>query len=249
MALVEIYEVAGATVAGSPPFFTAQPASQTVFAGQSYTFGVSVAGPATFQWYLDGNAIPGADASTYAATQAGTYDVVATNAYGSTTSSLAAITFGSGITAPVTDLAEAAGNLFYVTFGQDVFHALGLMPQDLGVEVEFSWDEAGTISGAMSGMGPTGNAFTIKTNGEVGIGAGSAASGTPIEFDWTYSSSNGVLISIYFDGGYNPATPGQDIGTFEGLATVLYEASAVSDFADINFVAAYSLSPPSSSSF
>jgi hypothetical protein len=249
VALVEIYEVAGATVAGSAPAFTVQPASQTIVAGGSYTFSVSVSGTATFQWYLDGNEIPGAEGSTYAATLAGTYDVVATNAYGSTASSLAAITLGSGITAPVTDLAAAAGNAFYVAFGQDVLQALGLMQQNMGVEVEFSWDGAGVIEGTSTGTGPTGDTFTIKTTGTVGIGAGSAASGTPLKCEWTYSDSNGVLISMYLDAAYNPPPPGDDIGTFEGVATVLYETHGGSEFADINFVASYLPTPPSSTSF
>jgi hypothetical protein len=249
VALVEIYEVAGATVAGSPPAFTVQPASQTIVAGQSYTFSVAVSGAATFQWYLDGNAITGADASTLVATQAGTYYVVAANAYGSTTSSLAAIIFGSGITAPVTDLSAAAGSEFYVTFGQAVLPALGLMQQSMDVEVEFSWDASGVISGTSNASGPTGDTYTIKTNGTVGVGAGSTASGTPLQLNWSYSASNGVLISMYFDGAYNPPSTGQDIGTFEGVATVLYVASGANDFADIGFVASYLPAPPPSPSF
>jgi hypothetical protein len=229
--------------------FTAQPTSQTIIPGGSYTFSVSATGAAAFQWYLDGNAIPAADGSTFVATQAGTYYVVATNAYGSTTSGLAAITIGSGITAPVTDLASAAGNVFYVTFGQNVLQALGLIQQNVGVEVEFSWDGSGTIDDTSTGTGPTGGSFTVKASGTVGVGPGSAASGTPLEFEWTYDASNGVLISMYFDGAYNPATLGQDIGTFEGVATVLYEESATSAFADIGFVASYSPTAPAAPSF
>jgi hypothetical protein len=249
VALVEIYEVTGVTGAGSAPVFASQPSSQGIVSGGSYTFSVSVSGTATFQWFLNGAAIPGATASTFEATQAGTYYVVATNAYGSTTSSLAAITLVSGITGPVTDLATAAGNEFYVTFAQNIFKALGVLQQNMGVEVDFSWDSSGVISSTSSGPGPSGDTITIKTNGSVGVGAGSTAAGTPLQFDWDYADSSGVLISIYFDGGYNPPTPGQDIGSFTGVATILYDTSMGSNFADVGFEASYSLTPPTSTSF
>jgi hypothetical protein len=250
VALVEIYEVTGVVGGGgSPPAFISQPASQTIVPGGSYTFNVSVSGTAALQWYLNGNAIAGATGGTYLATLAGTYYVVATNAYGSATSNLAAITIGSGITSPVTDLAAAAGNTFYVTFAQNIFQALGLMQQGMGVEVDFSWDSAGVIDAASSGPGATGDTVTIKTNGTVGVGPGSTASGTPLQFEWDYTDSTGVLISIYFDGAYNPATLGQDVGSFTGLATILYTDSMGSEFADVGFVAAYSLAPPAATSF
>jgi len=90
VALVEVYEVP------SGPVFTTQPSSQTINSGGSYTLTVAVSVSATFQWYLNGVAIPGATGSSYLATQAGTYTVVATDANGSTTSSAAVITIGGG---------------------------------------------------------------------------------------------------------------------------------------------------------
>jgi hypothetical protein len=249
VALVEIYEVANVAGGNSAPVFTAQPASQTIPPGGNGTFSASVSGTSSLQWFLNGAAIPGATAGTYVATAAGTYDVVATNAYGSTTSSIATLTVGLGINAPVTDLAAAAGNEFYVTFAQDILQALGLLQQHMGVEVEFSWDPAGVINNSSSGPVPSGGTFTIKANGTVGVGAGSAASGTPLSFEWTYNDSNGVLIGIYFDGAYNPALPGQDIGSFVGVATILYSTAGGSEFADVNFVAAYSATPPADTSF
>lgn len=98
VALVEIYEIksGGGGGGGSAPVFTSEPSGQTIASGGSYTFLVSVSSSATLQWYLNGVAISGATGDSYTATQAGTYTVVATNAYGSTTSNPASITVGGG---------------------------------------------------------------------------------------------------------------------------------------------------------
>jgi len=91
VALVEIYEVPQTSGGGGGPAITSQPSSQTLSSGGSDTLTVTVSGSATFQWYLNGNPIPGATGSSYTATAAGTYTVVATNGSGSTTSSAAVI--------------------------------------------------------------------------------------------------------------------------------------------------------------
>jgi hypothetical protein len=96
VALVEVYEIAQASGGGSPPVFTSQPVSQTITSGGSYTFIVAASGSLTYQWYLNGVAISGATGDSYAATQAGTYTVVASNANGSITSSPATVTVGGG---------------------------------------------------------------------------------------------------------------------------------------------------------
>jgi hypothetical protein len=96
VALVEVYEITPTGGGGSAPVFTSQPVSQTITSGGSYTFIVTVSGTVTYQWYLNGVAIPGATGASYAATQAGTYTCVATNAYGSVTSSPATIAVGGG---------------------------------------------------------------------------------------------------------------------------------------------------------
>jgi hypothetical protein len=98
VALVEIYEVPQTSGGGGGPEITSQPSSQTLSSGGgggSATLSVIVSGSATFQWYLNGNPIPGATGSTYTATIAGTYTVVATNGSGSTTSSAAVISSGN----------------------------------------------------------------------------------------------------------------------------------------------------------
>lgn len=71
-------------------FSTAPPATTTVTAGQTMTLTTAVTGglaPYTYQWFKNGNAIPGANAAVYtkasaAAADSGTYKVVAQDGYG-----------------------------------------------------------------------------------------------------------------------------------------------------------------------
>ncbi len=87
------------SVGGTLPSITTQPASATVNAGASVSFSVVATGtaPLTYQWQLGGAAINGATGDTYsisnvAASQAGSYSVVVTNAAGSVTSNTATLT-------------------------------------------------------------------------------------------------------------------------------------------------------------
>lgn len=89
---------AALSIPSSPPVITTQPLSQTVTAGSSVTFTVAATGdPApTFQWKRNGTNINGATGSSYtiaspAASDAGSYTVVATNSAGSATSNAAVL--------------------------------------------------------------------------------------------------------------------------------------------------------------
>ncbi len=96
--------IATLTVApsGSVPTITTQPASQSSTAGSTVTFSVVASGPAplTYQWYFDGAAISGATDSSLTlpgitSANAGSYDVVVTDADGPVTSSKATLTVTS----------------------------------------------------------------------------------------------------------------------------------------------------------
>jgi Concanavalin A-like lectin/glucanases superfamily/Immunoglobulin domain/Lectin C-type domain/Chitobiase/beta-hexosaminidase C-terminal domain len=89
----------GKCISATLPVIVAQPTNQTVAAGSSVIFNVSVIGtaPLNFQWYFNGTNIQGALSSTLALTniqpgQAGNYFVVISNPAGSATSSNALLT-------------------------------------------------------------------------------------------------------------------------------------------------------------
>lgn len=82
------------------PAITVQPVSQIVNEGASVTFTVAHGGSATYQWFRDGAAIPGATAASHVianaqTTASGTYHVVLTDDTGSTTSAIVTLTVES----------------------------------------------------------------------------------------------------------------------------------------------------------
>ena len=85
--------------AQTAPSITTQPVGQTVVAGSTATFSVTATGtaPLSYQWFYNGtNLLAGATNTVLAlanvqTNQAGSYTVVVTNAYGSITSSVAAL--------------------------------------------------------------------------------------------------------------------------------------------------------------
>jgi len=92
---------------GPPPVITSQPASQSLAAGVTATFSVTVtsASALTYQWYFKSIAISGATNSTYAipnaqATNAGPYYVYIANTGGSINSSTATLTVTNSLPAP-----------------------------------------------------------------------------------------------------------------------------------------------------
>ncbi len=95
-------QAAGLGTAGASPYVAQQPASQSVVAGTNVTFSViaSGTGPLHYRWQMDGTNIPGAITARYIksniqTSDAGNYQVTVMNSYGSVTSSVAVVTFGS----------------------------------------------------------------------------------------------------------------------------------------------------------
>jgi hypothetical protein len=87
------------TVGPAPPQISIQPTNQSVVLGGSASFSVSATGsaPLVYQWQFDGANLNAATNATLvltpvAATNAGGYDVVITNAYGAVTSAVATLT-------------------------------------------------------------------------------------------------------------------------------------------------------------
>jgi hypothetical protein len=98
-----------------PPSFEGAPIGQSVTLGESFTLdaGATSTPAPTYQWYLNGVAIPGATGASYAvgsaqASDGGTYTLVASNTYGNTTSQPAVITVSSSPQAPAITVQPAS---------------------------------------------------------------------------------------------------------------------------------------------
>ena len=94
--------VTAATSPGTSPSIATQPANLMLPAGYSGSLSVTATGtaPLSYQWRLNGTAIPGATGSTLPlasvqASASGNYSVVVTNASGSVTSNIATVTVGT----------------------------------------------------------------------------------------------------------------------------------------------------------
>src|SRR5258706_1544852 len=88
---------------GVPPIITGQPTNQHLAQGGNTSFTVSAAGsaPLAYQWRFNGASLPSATTSAVALTgvttnEAGYYDVIVSNPYGSATSVVATLTVGPG---------------------------------------------------------------------------------------------------------------------------------------------------------
>jgi hypothetical protein len=173
-------------VSAAAPSITAQPANQTVTAGQTATFSVTVAGttPFSYQWQKGTTAISGATSASYTTAPTTTSDsgsqfsVVVTNAIGNATSNAATLTVNGAagapsITAQPTNQTVTAGQT--ATFSVTV---AGTTP------FNYQWQKGTTaISGATSASyttAPTtaadsGSQFSVVVSNAVGNVTSNAA--------------------------------------------------------------------------
>jgi autotransporter-associated beta strand protein len=135
-----------------PPQITQQPVSQSVGQGMPVTFTVvSTGGVFTCQWRKDGVAISGATGSSYtiaaaATSDAGSYDVVVSNALGSATSASATLTV---VTPP-----QITGQPVSQTINQGASATFAVSATGIGNT--YQWRKSG-----MPITGATGTSYTI----------------------------------------------------------------------------------------
>jgi len=168
------------TAAPISPFFTAQPASQTVTAGQAATFSVVASGtaPLSYQWKKGGTSLSGSTSASYstpATTNSDTgasFTVVVSNSAGSVTSSAATLTVNA---APLVFSINGQPASQTVTAGSSVSYTLtATSPAGFNGTVSFS--AAGLPSGATAAFNPAslnGNGsstVTVATNPSASAG-------------------------------------------------------------------------------
>jgi hypothetical protein len=145
-----------------PPSITAQPASQTVTAGQQATFSVTAAGttPFNYQWYNNGSAISGASSANYTtpattiADNGSQFTVTINNAAGNVTSSAASLT--------VNPLLPAATYAFNEGSGSATTDASG--NGNTGTLFGPSWTTAGRYGSALSFNGTDAYVEAVNSN-------------------------------------------------------------------------------------
>ena len=244
-----------------PPTVTSAPASQTVFAGDNVRLGVTVAAfPApTYQWRRNGTIINGATNSSLAftgirAADAGRYDVVITNAIGTTTTAPATLTVTtrdfSG--AYFGQLSGAAGGFaFYVRPDRSaVFLAhfpellSGLATADLRVDLNGTFSlglttlAGGKDANPLAGGGETAaapQALTLLGRFDESTGTVTGQiSGLDLTFTGTRAPSTGAAAAnagFYRLGLIGSAAGGYGIIGANGRAFVLTSAGAAPDSA------------------
>jgi len=102
----------------APSVSITPPSSLSVFTGSSVSFAIVATGtaPFTYQWYLNGNAIPNATLTTYtiasaALTDSGSYTATVTNSGGTGTSSAVTLTVNAVIISPSITTQPAAQSI------------------------------------------------------------------------------------------------------------------------------------------
>ena len=172
-----------ANAAPVAPSITAQPASQTVTAGQTASFSVAATGtaPLNYQWQKNGTAISGATSSSYTTPTTTSSDngeqftVVVSNTAGSVTINAATLTVNA---APVAPSITTQPTSQTVTAGQTASFsvaATGTAP------LSYQWKKNGTAVAGATSSGYTTPATTNSDNGAqfavlVSNAAGSATS-------------------------------------------------------------------------
>ena len=153
---------------GVIPSITAQPADQSILAGQTATFSVVATGttPLTYQWQKNGAAISGATGTSYTtaaettADSGATFAVVVTNAAGSVTSRAAKLTVtAAGPSAPSITTQPADQSVIAGQAATFTVVAAGTAP------LSYQWRKNGTSISGATGASYTTPAETLADSG------------------------------------------------------------------------------------
>jgi len=167
---------------GSAPLITSHPQSQTVAQGNPVTFNVTASGatPLTYQWRKNSVNISGANSSSYTISSvntadAGTYSVVVSNSFGSTTSNNATLTVTAANQYPSAVINSPNNNSTYAAGTNISYTGSATDPEDgtLGA-ASFEWyvtfhHSTHTHPGPTASDGVTSGTFSIPNSGETAV--------------------------------------------------------------------------------
>lgn len=170
-----------------PPVITRQPQSLTVNPSNPATFAVIAAGPRPFdyQWQKNGSPLGAAKASNYniasaSTNDSGDYQVVVTNAYGTSTSAVATLTVVPAVPSSITN-----GLLVYLNF-------------DNNINAQAGTTNNGSLYMGGATLGPR---YIAGMIGQAANFANAATSGQPNDWaislanlDWLYANSFSVSL-------------------------------------------------------
>ncbi len=223
---------------GTPPSFTSQPQNQTVSVGGMTSFSAQVSGvqPLTYQWYLNGVAIPGATQLGYNITsatlaQAGTYTVSATGAGGTATSNGATLTVngtaGPEITYSPYSFSTLAGSTAPTIFVGDVdgTGSAAQLQSPVGVALDGSGNLFVTDFSAVRKVTQSGVVTTVASS--------STSMGIPPPVNGPAGVAVDASGNVYFtnpiQGTISIIRPGEAATTYAGTGAFLNEGDHVVD--------------------
>jgi uncharacterized lipoprotein YddW (UPF0748 family) len=137
------------TVTGAPPVVLASPQSQTAIAGNNATLSVSAGGstPITYQWWGPGSQVgdssPTLVLSNVQPSQAGSYYVRLTNAFGAATSSVALLTINFALATPTNGAGTVTRSPVQDSYASGSLVTLTANPATNANFVEWSGDASG----------------------------------------------------------------------------------------------------------
>jgi sugar lactone lactonase YvrE len=237
------------SLVSGPPLAAAQPVSQTIASGHTVIFSFPTTGtPApTYQWSLNGVALPSATSpsliiSGATAADAGTYTCAATNASGTVTSTAATLTVvstanpGRLVNLSARALVGTGGNIIFGGFavgGPTTNGPLPVLIRASGPAIAAApFDVPGTLPDPQLQLfDSAGVALTGDENegwqGSTDVAATAAAVGA---FTWSDSTSHDAALDLSLSGGtYTAQVAGQSGDT--GVALVeIYDATAAGTY-------------------
>ncbi len=142
----------------TPPVITAQPTSAVITEGGTASLSVTATGTLlTYQWFVDGNAIPGATRPELSASSAGSYHVVVSNEAATVTSAAVTVTVVDATVAPSIAAQPVSTT---VTSGDTATFTV----QATGTDLRYQWQVV-TPSTTDDLPGATSNTFSTATAG------------------------------------------------------------------------------------